>query len=201
MNSKPKVTRLTGKSSKPNKGAPNSLSESKQSLPASKYLSWLALVVLGIAVFYAGLAIGNRSSVSPNYAQKTDKPIAEKTEVNSPGDNAVPSPRTRTGAWYEGGTLYDANALEWQKATYENKLATCAKVIFSLSSDGQLKPEIAARITSIEETRQLAEILVEDVDNATIRHPDPATNQRIYATREVSEIIARIIIFDRKWTD
>lgn len=27
--------------------------------------------------------------------------------------------------WYEGGTLHDSSFLEWKKATYENKLATC----------------------------------------------------------------------------
>lgn len=32
----------------------------------------------------------------------------------------------KTKAWYEGGTLHHTNVREWRKATYKNKLATCA---------------------------------------------------------------------------
>lgn len=37
-------------------------------------------------------------------------------------------------SWYQGGTLHEANALTWQKASQQNKLATCADFIAGLYS-------------------------------------------------------------------
>lgn len=36
------------------------------------------------------------------------------------------------GAWYKGGTLHDSTLKEWYKASYQNRLATCADWIVIL---------------------------------------------------------------------
>ena len=41
--------------------------------------------------------------------------------------------------WYEGGTLYKVTLSEWRRATYENKLATCAGFIINGTAIGLFK--------------------------------------------------------------
>ena len=44
----------------------------------------------------------------------------------------IVSASVQAGNWNEGGTLHKASALEWQKASYSNKLATSADMIANL---------------------------------------------------------------------
>lgn len=44
--------------------------------------------------------------------------------------------------WYEGGTLHDSSFLEWEKATYENKLATCGDWVSGVYSRKKYRPEV-----------------------------------------------------------
>lgn len=37
--------------------------------------------------------------------------------------------------WYQGGTLHQANGLEWQKASYDNKLATMGDMAASVYNE------------------------------------------------------------------
>jgi hypothetical protein len=48
--------------------------------------------------------------------------------------------------WYEGGTLHKLSALDWQKATYANKLATCADFVAHAWVNKKLKNSIAKKI-------------------------------------------------------
>ncbi len=40
--------------------------------------------------------------------------------------------------WYEGGTLHSKTANEWHRASYRDRLATCADFISNVSSDATL---------------------------------------------------------------
>ncbi len=66
-------------------------------------------------------------------------------------------------AWYEGGTLHDAGALDWQNASYSNKLATCADIVCYYDSEGLLNPSISNRINSIDDFRPYAD----DLENSS----------------------------------
>lgn len=65
--------------------------------------------------------------------------------------------------WYEGGTLHSANIGQWKRASYENKLATCADFIATLWKEDKLK----IAINSMDVLKIYAVELVTCVDTAT----------------------------------
>lgn len=48
-------------------------------------------------------------------------------------------PKPPATKWYEGGTLHDKLIKDWQKATTENKLATCGDIVAKTQKMGRLK--------------------------------------------------------------
>lgn len=103
-------------------------------------------------------------------------------------------------AWYEGGTLHDAGALDWQNASYSNKLATCADIVCYYDSEGLLNPSISNRINSIDDFRPYADDLVTAIDAAFERDPDPEENRIMYTNQEVSSA-AVILVRTMGWVN
>jgi len=92
--------------------------------------------------------------------------------------------------WYAGGTLHKAGALEWQKASYSNKLATCADFIGKLHQDGL----ISLKINSIEDVRPSAEKLVKALDEAFKADSNPEKNRKLYANQTVAGTVSILYI-------
>lgn len=88
-------------------------------------------------------------------------------------------------AWYEGGNLHNAGALDWQQATFENKLATCADFIAGLSEGGEFNAKTSSRISGRESLKPLARDLVKALDKAFAPAADAAENAQIYANQGV----------------
>jgi len=88
--------------------------------------------------------------------------------------------------WYEGGTLHNKSAIEWQSASDENKLATCADFIAELWKGDNLTLSIACRLTSEDDIRPYAQALVDSL-NATFQpNPDPGENKKLFASQRVA---------------
>jgi predicted transcriptional regulator len=96
--------------------------------------------------------------------------------------------------WYEGGTLHHAGALEWQQASYENKLATCADFVSSVWNNKLLTPSIQSQIESMDDIQVLAEELVTQMDAAMKEHPDSDENRRMYANQKVGEMASLLMV-------
>lgn len=64
--------------------------------------------------------------------------------------------------WYKGGTLHEASIKQWNNATYNNKLATCAGFIIATLNDGYFLHD--GKINSDNPIKRLSEILVENTD-------------------------------------
>lgn len=101
--------------------------------------------------------------------------------------------------WYEGGTLNRATALEWQDASYSNKLATCADFVAKMDSDGQFVASVDNDINTIEDIRPYAEELVTALDEAFAEEDDPERNRQMYANQSVAET-AVILMQLMGWT-
>ena len=86
------------------------------------------------------------------------------------------------GHWYVGGTLYDATAGEWQKSSYENKLATAAN--WTLMDPNIRK--ISYKSSSMETVRPYAIELVACVDQISVGDS--------YAKKDVSSLAAACIV-------
>jgi len=98
------------------------------------------------------------------------------------------------GKWYQGGTLHKANGLEWQKATYANKLATCGDFIGVYFKNGYLNDAIVSKINSIDDFKPLAIELANSLDDAFKRDPDDETNKMLFTNQEVASTAAMIVI-------
>ena len=87
-----------------------------------------------------------------------------------------------TSKWYEGGTLHRSTVQDWNKATYENKLATAADM--ALNSD-----KIASKVKSsgnIDTLRPYAQQLVTCIDEASAGQG--------YQNMKIAEIAASCMI-------
>ena len=93
--------------------------------------------------------------------------------------------------WYEGGTLHKLTALDWQKATYANKLATCADFVAHAWVNKMLKNNVAGKLQTVDDLRPYAVDLVAFLDAATKPEKNARKNQRLVAKQEVSELAAQ----------
>ena len=74
------------------------------------------IIIIGFFI----LIIANTCTKDSNSRKNNTKTQTERDWVKNP-------PRSKVDKkWYEGGTLHSATVSEWKKASYENKLATCA---------------------------------------------------------------------------
>lgn len=96
--------------------------------------------------------------------------------------------------WYEGGTLHDATALEWQNASYENKLATSADLIAKLYNDGKLSPKVSSHMKNMNNFRALSDELTKQMDDALKPLQDKKQNEKIYKNQSVVSIAVMSMI-------
>ena len=96
--------------------------------------------------------------------------------------------------WYEGGNLHKKTALDWQVASYDNKLATCADFISSLWQKKSFKPELQRKITSLDEIKTLSQELVKSMDKAFAKDPDPEKNKRMFVNQNVSSTAVLLMV-------
>jgi hypothetical protein len=92
--------------------------------------------------------------------------------------------------WYEGGTLHKLSALDWQKATYGNKLATCADFVAHAWVNKKLKDNLAGKIHSVNDLRPYAVELVAFLDAATRPEKNARKNKQLFAKQDISELAA-----------
>ncbi|MFH1754156.1 MAG: hypothetical protein ABIA59_00490 [Candidatus Latescibacterota bacterium] len=93
--------------------------------------------------------------------------------------------------WYEGGTLHKRPALEWQKASYNNKLATCADFVAHAWINKMLNKKVSKQIHVVDDLKPFAVELVAFIDAATAPEKDPQKNRELFANQTVAELAAR----------
>jgi len=96
--------------------------------------------------------------------------------------------------WYDGGTLIQAGALEWQEATPQNKVASSSDIIAKLYQDNMLKSDIQKSIRTVDDFKPLASQLALCIEKATEKDPDPETNKRMYVNQKVVSMATMCII-------
>lgn len=96
--------------------------------------------------------------------------------------------------WYEGGTLHQASALDWQVADYENKLATAADFVSGAYSNEMFNDEIMRSINNMADMRYIAEELVVQLDDAMAIDDDPELNRQMYTNQEVNAVAVMVMI-------
>ena len=129
-----------------------------------------------------------------HWAQAAAASPATDTATLAAPARAVSAPEPVQPKWYQGGTLHQAGALEWQQATPQNKLATAADLLAKLWMDGKLKPKVAQRIHDVDDLMGPAAELVEGLNRALEKNGDAKLNRKIYTNQKVSEIAAMLLV-------
>lgn len=116
-------------------------------------------------------------------------------------DTTATKPAATTGdAWYQGGTLHQASALEWQVASDADKLATAGGLIAIVLESGRLVPMLSERISGLDDVKVLSEKLVVQLNEAFEPDPDPAQNQRMFANQKVASTAVMLMTI-MGWVD
>ncbi|MFQ0827146.1 hypothetical protein AAH211_01375 [Serratia fonticola] len=102
--------------------------------------------------------------------------------------------------WYQGGTLHEVSAIEWQDAKQDNKLATSADFIAGIYSKGFLVPEISEKIKSVDDFKPYAIELTNQLNAAFERDPDPVQNKQIFTNQSVKSTAMMLMIM-MKWVE
>lgn len=89
--------------------------------------------------------------------------------------------------WYEGGTLHNKSAIDWQGASPADKLATCGDFVTKMWKNGDLKSEVSDHLSTVDDVRPYAQQLVIFLDAALRVDPDPEQNRKMLTNRTVSE--------------
>jgi hypothetical protein len=89
--------------------------------------------------------------------------------------------------WYEGGTLHNASALEWQRASQEDRLATCADFVVKAHTAGLLTRQVSQNIGTVDDARSYAVELRDCLNNAFQPEPNAARNAQIFTNQKVAE--------------
>jgi hypothetical protein len=100
--------------------------------------------------------------------------------------------------WYEGGKLAAAGALEWQKATPQNKLATSGDIVALMFQKGILKPEINRTIGGVNDLKPYAIGLATCIEGATEKRPDEDMNRKMFINQTVSSM-AVLCVYAMGW--
>lgn len=96
--------------------------------------------------------------------------------------------------WYEGGTLHEANGLEWQQATYANKLATAGDLVAASFKSGKLVPELANSITGVDDIKVMAAAIVTELDIVFAPDDDPEMNVKRFTNQKVNVMTAMLMV-------
>ena len=142
----------------------------------------LSIVVVLIIGLVGYCALPKQSATTSRTATST-APTSEQEQSQS-----------RQGKWYQGGTLHNVSALEWQQASYENKLATCADFVSGMWKKKLLKPSIQNQIKDMDDIQVLAQELVTQMDAAMEKRTNPEENRQIYTNQKVSDTAALLMI-------
>ncbi|TSA25071.1 SH3 domain-containing protein [bacterium] len=115
------------------------------------------------------------------------KPLTSNSNsgINKPKSISKSEPDIK---WYKGGTLHKVNAISWQNASYDNKLATCADFIAKLWEDGKLKYHINNKINTIDDIYPFAIELVACLNEFTKKVENSQENRKLYENQKVSEM-------------
>ncbi len=138
-------------------------------------------------------------------ATSKSKPLATNTTNSdlskarpASGKSAAVATKTAQRKWYQGGTLHRKSILDWQVADDADKLATCGDFVTKMWQDDKLTERIARSVASVDDIRPYAQELVDFIDAAGKRDPDPEQNKVLYANQSVSEF-AVIGMVSMKW--
>lgn len=101
-------------------------------------------------------------------------------------------------AWYEGGTLHAASAVEWQQASDANKLATSADLFTVMWQNDHLKPSISQQVNSVDDLRRFSEELMTQLNDAFSPDADAAENARLFTNQQVGETSV-LLMFMMGW--
>lgn len=105
-----------------------------------------------------------------------------------------------TKEWYEGGTLHKKSALDWQTASYENKLATCSDFIAQIWQKKGFTPKMQNRIKTLDDIKEPSKELVEAIDAAFKKMPNEELNEKMYTNQSVSST-AVLLMAVMKWIE
>lgn len=142
--------------------------------------------VIGVAAAVVIILAMIGKAVDPSKARPSRR--SDNVTSSTPIPGSAASTSNSQLPWYEGGTLLEQGALEWQNATYENKLATCADMVSSAWMAKALKPELQGELDSMDDLRVLADELVDFIDAFARREPDSHLNSTMYTNQSVRDM-------------
>lgn len=145
----------------------------------------LFVLILIVAAIFGGK--------KENEAEMKSAPEIAKSEIKKVTPAPVKSESQKKKEWYEGGTLHQANALEWQKASHANKLATIGDMVAGLYNKKAFKSEIENKAKTMDGVKALALEVVEQMDIALEPVTDADENKRLFEHQEVASYAVMVM--------
>lgn len=138
----------------------------------------------------AGQLAEKQASKEAEVAASVAEPIVEPVEAVVDISESMPS---KAAEWYEGGTLHQGNGLDWQQASYENKLATAGDLIAAAYTRKKLSPELQKAISGTDDMKVMAQELVKQLDEAFKAEPNAEENRKLFSNQQVAYFAAMIM--------
>jgi hypothetical protein len=84
-------------------------------------------------------------------------------------------------------TVQNTGALDWQKASHENRLAVAEVIIYAMQEADMLRPEISHKISSQGAIKIYSEELRSAIDGAFEPLPNAVENEKMFVNQSVKE--------------
>lgn len=160
----------------------------KAKYPKKARLAILLSIYPSLMMFILPGMTGSRQNIVSQ-----NEPLSSPVSVQDYPSNNSPTNAPQQD-WWQGGTLHGATALEWQNASYSNKLATCGDIMCMMWQEGNLSPRLSNNIDGMADLQFWADSLVICLDTAMERLPDEEQNRILYANQTVPDMASYILL-------
>ena len=149
----------------------------------------IAALVLGLGLAFGARAIETLKTVFvPTEEEIATQEALDEFRSTVKEVDEKEAQRAEAKERKEGEALHQAGALDWQQATYEDKLEACTVIVAQFWKDGIFVSTLQEKIETTAHVRFLAEKLVEEMDKTMAPLPDAEENRKTYVNQSVGEM-------------
>jgi len=165
-------------------------------VPKLKVFRYVVIIGVIVAVLIAGTLLipkkGLRRPQKLSTGSSVEAPRNTKSTSNKKAKKKSTGTQKKSEVEDQQKDKQKGNALLWQEAGYDVKLATCNALTAAMWKQKMFKPEIQRQILSTEELKVYSVALLKALDKAFLKDPDPVRNRRMFEGERIEPTAVRL---------
>lgn len=165
-------------------GTPESVASSSNQVPHKKGNK----LKYGLAIFVVLMIIG----------ALFDEPKTTKTAQKNESTQTEQPKQQDEKSWYnKAEPIVDENAIAWQNASNDTKVATAAEIAARIWTQKKFTPEIQNKIKTIDDLKPITEHLVQSLNTAFEKQDNAKENTSMYTNQKILDTSVMLLSMDK----